>query len=164
MGRGGWASPTCRKVIKSQESYRPDKTQSLCDPWSRGWALFPTGLSTRLQYSTASQTATESYEDTINHVPDKKSGRGGWDRRGALAGFYGSSSSSAIPYLSPTVPSKTASAFFFFFFFFFTKKHSPTNNQGKRTTEMTLDNKTKGSRGDVPMWLARIIRPEVSES
>ena len=54
--------------------------------------------------------------------------------------------------------------FYFFIFYFFTKKHSPTNNQGKRTTEMTLDNKTKGSRGDVPMWLARLIRPEVSES
>ena len=40
-----------------------------------------------LQYSTASQTVT--IEDTINHVPDKKSGRGGWERRGALAGFYG---------------------------------------------------------------------------
>ena len=82
-----------RPKVKSQESYRPDKTQGLCDSWSRGWALlrtFPTGLSTRLQYSTASQTATESYEDTINHVPaDKKSGRGGWERRGALAGFYG---------------------------------------------------------------------------
>ena len=71
------------KVIKSQESYRPDKTQSLCDPWSRGWALFPTGLSTRLEYSTASQTATESCEDTINHVPDKKSG-GTDGRDGAL--------------------------------------------------------------------------------
>ena len=82
-----------RPRVKSQESYRPIKTQGLCDPWSRGWALlrtFPTGLSTRLQYSTASQTVTESYEDTINHVPDKKSGRGGWERRGALAGFYGS--------------------------------------------------------------------------
>ena len=81
-----------RPKVKCQESYRPDKTQGLCDPWSRGWALlctFPTGLSTRLQYSTASQTATESYKDTINHVPDKKSGRGGWERRGALAGFYG---------------------------------------------------------------------------
>ena len=81
-----------RPKVKSQESYRPNKTQGLCDPWSRGWALlhtFPTGWSTRLQYSTASQTATESYEDTINHVPDKKSGRGGWERRGALAGFYG---------------------------------------------------------------------------
>ena len=67
----------CRPKVKSQESYRPDKTQGLCNPWSRGWALlrtFPTGLSTRLQYSTASQTATESYEDTINHVPGKKSG------------------------------------------------------------------------------------------
>ena len=83
-----------RPKVKSQESYRPDKTQGLCDPWSRGWALvrtFPTGLSTRPQYSTASQTVTESYEDTINHVPDKKSGRGGWERRGALAGFYGTS-------------------------------------------------------------------------
>ena len=81
-----------RPKVKSQESCRPDKTQGLCDPWSGGWALlrtFPTGLSTRLQCSTASQTATESYEDTINHVPDKKSGRGGWERRGALAGFYG---------------------------------------------------------------------------
>ena len=81
-----------RPKVKSQESNRPDKTQGLCDPWSGGWALlrtFPTGSSTRLQCSTASQTATESYEDTINHVPDKKSGRGGWERRGALAGFYG---------------------------------------------------------------------------
>ena len=52
---------------------------------------FPTGLSMHLQYSTASQTVTESYEDTINHVPDKKSGRGGWERRGALAGLYGTS-------------------------------------------------------------------------
>ena len=80
------------KVTESQESNRSDKTQGLCDPWSGGWALlhtFPTGSSTRLQCSTASQTATESYEDTINHVPDKKSGRGGWERRGALAGFYG---------------------------------------------------------------------------
>ena len=32
---------------------------------------------------------TESYEDTINHFPGTKSGRGGWERRGALAGFYG---------------------------------------------------------------------------
>ena len=32
---------------------------------------------------------TESYEDTINHFPDKTSGRGEWERRGALAGFYG---------------------------------------------------------------------------
>ena len=31
---------------------------------------------------------TESHKDTINHFPDKKSGRGGWERRGALAGFY----------------------------------------------------------------------------
>ena len=83
-----------RPKVKSQESYRPDKTQGLCDPWSRGylgWALvrtFPTGSSTRLQYSTASQTATKSYEDTINHVSDKKSGRGGWERRRALAGFH----------------------------------------------------------------------------
>ena len=80
------------KVTESQESNRSDKTQGLCDPWSGGWALlhtFPTGSSTRLQCSTASQTATKSYEDTINHVPDKKSGRGGWERRGALAGFYG---------------------------------------------------------------------------
>ena len=43
-----------------------------------------------------------------------------------------------------------------FLFYFFTKKRSSTNNQGKRTTEMTLDNKTKGSRGDVRMWLARL--------
>ena len=52
-----------RPKVKSQESYRPDKTQGLCDPWSGGWALlrtFPTGSSTRLQCSTASQTATES--------------------------------------------------------------------------------------------------------
>ena len=49
--------------------------------------------------------------------------------------------------------------------FSFPSKHSPTSNsQGKRTTDMTLDNKTKGSRGDVPMWLARLIRLEVSES
>ena len=45
-------------------------------------------------------------------------------------------------------------------FLFFTSKHSPTNSQGKRTTEVTLDNKTKGSRSDVPMWLARLIRLE----
>ena len=38
--------------------------------------------------------------------------------------------------------------------FFSSSKHSPTNNQGKRTTEMTLDNKTKGSRGDVPCLCA----------
>ena len=29
---------------------------------------------------------------------------------------------------------------------------------------MTLDNKTKGSRGDVPMWLARLIRPYIDRS
>ena len=39
---------------------------------------------------------TESYEDTINHFPDKKSGRGGCERRGALAGFYGTSYSSQL--------------------------------------------------------------------
>ena len=41
-----------RPKVKSQESYRPDKTQGLCDPWSGGWALlrtFPTGSSTRMQ-------------------------------------------------------------------------------------------------------------------
>ena len=41
-----------RPKVKSQESYRPGKTQGLCDPWSGGWALlrtFPTGSSTRLQ-------------------------------------------------------------------------------------------------------------------
>ena len=79
-----------RPKVKSQESYRPAKTQGLCDPWSRGWALLrtlPMGSSKRLQCRTASQTVTESYEDTINHVPDKKSGRGGWERRGALAGW-----------------------------------------------------------------------------
>ena len=96
------------------------KTQGLCDPWSGqgvvqyhtpwsgGWALlrtFPTGSSTRLQCSTAPQTATESYEDTINHVPDKKSGRGGWERRGALAGFYGTISLFAL-----TSPSKLGHA------------------------------------------------------
>ena len=41
---------------------------------------------------------TESYEDTINHFPDKKSGRGGWERRGALAGFY--RTSPLIPHTS----------------------------------------------------------------
>ena len=35
--------------------------------------------------------STASYVVTINHFPDKKSGRGGWERRGALAGFYGNS-------------------------------------------------------------------------
>ena len=36
-----------RPKVKSQESYRPDKTQGLCDPWSGGWALlrtFPTAV------------------------------------------------------------------------------------------------------------------------
>ena len=50
-----------RPKVKSQESYRSVKTQGLCDLWSRGWALlrtFPTGSSTRLQYSTASQSHT----------------------------------------------------------------------------------------------------------
>ena len=38
------------------------------------------------------------------------------------------------------------------------------NSQGKRTTEVTLDKKKKGSKGDLLMWLARRIRPDVSGS
>ena len=87
-----------RPKVKSQESNTDEQTRQNAGFVRSlvrrvlGWALlrtFPTGSSTRLQCSTASQTATESYEDTINPVPDKKSGRGGWERRGALAGFYG---------------------------------------------------------------------------
>ena len=44
---------------------------------------FPMGSSTRLQYSTASQTVTESYENTINHVPTRSQG-GADGRDGAL--------------------------------------------------------------------------------
>ena len=33
------------------------------------------------------------------------------------------------------------------FYLFMTRKHSPTDIKGKRTMEVTLDNKTKGSRG-----------------
>ena len=33
-----------------------------------------------------------------------------------------------------------------YYYYFFTSKHSPTNNQGKRATEVTLDNKTKVAR------------------
>ena len=75
-----------RPKVKSQGSNRPDKTQGLCDPWSGGWALlrtFPTGSSTRLQFSTASQTATESYsyEDTINQSITLTRSQGGADGR-----------------------------------------------------------------------------------
>ena len=65
-----------RPEVKSRESYRPIKTQGLCDPWSRGCELlrtFSAGSSMRLQCGTASHF-TESYEDS--HFPDKKSGRG----------------------------------------------------------------------------------------
>ena len=78
-----------RPKVKSRTSYRPIKTQGLCDPWSRRCELvhtFPTGSSMRLQCGTTSHF-TESYEDS--HFPDKKSGRGARERRGALAGFYG---------------------------------------------------------------------------
>ena len=47
-------------------------------------------ISNGVEHASAVQYGiTESYEDTINHFPDKKSGRGGWERRAALAGFYG---------------------------------------------------------------------------
>ena len=112
VGRGGWASPTCRIqcYMKKYSPYenctctsytdqrsrargRTDPTKRrVCaiDPLSGGWALlrtFPTGSSTRLQFSTASQTATESYEDQINHVLDKKSGRGRMGETGRSGGI-----------------------------------------------------------------------------
>ena len=72
-----------RPKVKSQESYKPIKTQGLCDPWPRGWALlhiFPTGSSTRLQYSTASQSYTR-----IQPITSLTRSQGGADGRdGAL--------------------------------------------------------------------------------
>ena len=49
---------------RSRTTSRTDPTKRRACAIPTGWALlrtFPTGLSTRLQYSTASQTATESY-------------------------------------------------------------------------------------------------------
>ena len=49
-------------------------------------------ISNGVEHPSAVQySITELYEDTINHFPDKMSGRGRWERRGALEGFYGNS-------------------------------------------------------------------------
>ena len=109
MGRGGWASPTCR-IQYYKKKYSPTKTVRVSRTPTKGQE--PGVVQTRqnsgfvrslvkrvgtvayisngVEHSTAVQYGiTESYEDTISHFPDKKSERGGWERRGALAGFHG---------------------------------------------------------------------------
>ena len=64
-----------RPKVKSQESYRPVKTQGLCDPLVKrvGTVAY---ISNGAEHASAVQYGiTESYQDTINHFPDKKSGR-----------------------------------------------------------------------------------------
>ena len=111
MGRGGWASPTyriqyymkkyspyenCSCISNTDQRSRarsrtdPSKLRVLCGPWLKrvGTVAY---ISNGVEHASAEQYdsygITESYEDTINHFPDKKSGMGGWDWRwGAASG------------------------------------------------------------------------------
>ena len=72
-------------AIPGQEGFFPGQEGGqYCVHFQRGWARV-------CRLSAVQYGITESHEDTINHFPDKKSGKGGWERRGALAGFYGNS-------------------------------------------------------------------------
>ena len=115
VGRGGWVSPTFRiqYYLKQYSPYKncscisytdqrsrarsstdPSKLRVCAIPGQEGGHCcvhFQWGRARVCRLSAVQYGITESYE-TINHFPDKKSGRGGWERRGALVGFYGSTS------------------------------------------------------------------------
>ena len=84
-----------RPKAKSWESYRPIKNHVLCDPFSRGWELLRTDFQPG-RGRACSTVRPHTFHRVIRgyshyHFPDKKSGRSSWERRGALAGFYGTS-------------------------------------------------------------------------